>query len=569
MRHISFDESTVMNELVRLANEKGLLKTAATTDLRGTPTQPAPQESKQAPAPQVNTKNEELTFLDALGYLPTAKDIYTGKKLFNPKEDMKSLGATYNSLKTEGLNKFLIKWLHDPATAAIYNKYVSKLVNSVKSYFGKAIGPQHLQDLGITQQMLSKSNADNSNVKNADNKIYDVSDETGEQLVEKAHPGGGTKTNVTNSKTKDNLVETIVEQQKADIEIVKKSPKGTYACLRDLHLKLVSLGHSDLLEDLNSLIPLTATGHDLMSDALVHLANRLDHNGYKKSATAVFDILKKADELTDADKKQMQYNAQLKEFGDKLAQTIALNLASHVGTDWGQKLVSKMQGATAGGYSVINAIKSDMQGPNGARISAAVNAAMSDPTVSQMKTNLDSASSGLVSQEPTQSAGKVEKKTSPAALKMHQKNLEQMASMIGVDPKSKLFWKRLQQLKVWAPGDNQKSSQVLKKLQQVANTIPLEWKPASQKPAAEPMAPTPPAPPPPPTQLVSPESLAPPAMPGPAMTSHKVGPQKSSSSPAEPRLQQNDKVLKEKTDEWKALMQEEHPGLPPRNWKKP
>lgn len=85
----------------------------------------------------------------------------------------------------------------------------------------------------------------NASVKSAakdEGQKYDVTGETGEQLVEKAHPGGGTKTELTHSKTDENLVETIVEQQKRDIDVVNKMPKGTYAALVGLADRLDKLG---------------------------------------------------------------------------------------------------------------------------------------------------------------------------------------------------------------------------------------------------------------------------------------------------------------------------------------
>lgn len=74
------------------------------------------------------------------------------------------------------------------------------------------------------------------------NKLYDITGETGEDLINQAHPGGGTT--IAEAKEEGGKVETIVEQQKKDIEKALKAPTGKYAKLNaEMIKKLVSLAN--------------------------------------------------------------------------------------------------------------------------------------------------------------------------------------------------------------------------------------------------------------------------------------------------------------------------------------
>jgi len=129
--------------------------------------------------------------------------------------------------------------------------------------------------------------------KQADEKLYDVSGETGEQLVDSAHPGGGTRTEIS-SKTDENLVETIVEQQQRDIEVARSVPKGTYATLVKLHNQLAKMGHKDILSPLKDAILRVASTEDIVNGTLVSLSDRLDRLGYEKSSNRVDSIIQNA-----------------------------------------------------------------------------------------------------------------------------------------------------------------------------------------------------------------------------------------------------------------------------------
>lgn len=69
-------------------------------------------------------------------------------------------------------------------------------------------------------------------VASADNRLYGLPGETGEQMVGKAHPGGGTVVELDNNKPKDKdmaKVETIIERQKVMREVAEGKPTGKLA----------------------------------------------------------------------------------------------------------------------------------------------------------------------------------------------------------------------------------------------------------------------------------------------------------------------------------------------------
>lgn len=122
---------------------------------------------------------------------------------------------------------------------------------------------------------------------------YKVTSETGEELVEKAHPGGGTKTELTHSKTDENLVETIVEQQEADKEVAMSVPTGTYAALRSLKEKLEKMGKKSQANKVQKMMDKVATKKDKFFDKLVSIADQLDAAGMSKHADEIDMILQK------------------------------------------------------------------------------------------------------------------------------------------------------------------------------------------------------------------------------------------------------------------------------------
>lgn len=69
-------------------------------------------------------------------------------------------------------------------------------------------------------------------VASKDNQLYGLPGETGEQMVGKAHPGGGTQLDFDNNAPKDKdlaKVETVVERQKVMREVAEGKPTGKLA----------------------------------------------------------------------------------------------------------------------------------------------------------------------------------------------------------------------------------------------------------------------------------------------------------------------------------------------------
>jgi hypothetical protein len=125
-------------------------------------------------------------------------------------------------------------------------------------------------------------------------KVYDVTGESGEDLVDDAHPGN-MHTEISNRKDDDgNLVETIVERQEMDLDVVRKVPKGTYATLVELYNRLHKAGQVEVLSDLANVIKSIATAEDVMEHTLVTLATVLDEKGFSKAADKVDALLKTA-----------------------------------------------------------------------------------------------------------------------------------------------------------------------------------------------------------------------------------------------------------------------------------
>lgn len=154
--------------------------------------------------------------------------------------------------------------------------------------------------------------------------------------------------------------------------------------------------------------------------------------------------------------------------------------------------------------------------------------------------------------QPASQVGGTKKQVSPRVQKAHQQTLSQIGQMIGANPKDKTFWKRLQQLGVWSPGDGQKASMVLRKvqLQSQRGSIPAEW--GAKAPVQQVAPPLPPAPPPPPTG--GPAPLPPPA-PYPGATAPL--PPAPPPPPALPRQPMTYEQQKARTDEQLARKRKE------------
>lgn len=311
MKHIDFNQSTVLNEYARIAVDNGLIKQA--------------QEATEVVEQSESTEPGVVTFEKGTTIaLPEAKRAFDA--FLSDLEKERMLVGLFNSLK---------QWKIPPETDPVkLGKILFKefgwqpmVLQLLKKHFPQSIQP-------------GKQAADkNDGKKIAEQSIYNVSGETGEQLVEKAHPGGGTKTELTHSKTDENLVETIVEQQDADIGVAQSVPKGTYATLVDLYLKLNKMGYGEHLNELRRAINKVATREDYVLYTLNILADKLDNIGYSEAANRIDEILKVAVTTT-------QQNA-LRDVEKQMVDTMVDTMVS-----------SLPGGATAGGQrSVIQSQK--------------------------------------------------------------------------------------------------------------------------------------------------------------------------------------------------------------------
>lgn len=341
MKHISFDESTVMREFARIAGEQGLVKVAQPPQPREMPPAAPPQsrtiegpmttglgpafenDMKKFPAILASVSGGKIdgsALLKELAPFMRAAKGWLGSQDAASKQKMMALGG-----KLTPVLRLLMKQLEmrakkmgamDPNIDTVREALglLSQSASPAEDGLGveaakklpcgcKAGGCVDNEDCDCAKKCPCKKEKkednkkegaeDNMTVKQADGKLYDVSGETGEQLVDKAHPGGGTKTELTHSKTDENLVETIVEQQEADLEVARSVPKGTYAELKTLYTVLSKMGYSEHLGELKALMAATASTEEVLADTLTSLADSLDRLGYTKHADQVDELLKK------------------------------------------------------------------------------------------------------------------------------------------------------------------------------------------------------------------------------------------------------------------------------------
>ncbi|HEC63743.1 MAG TPA: hypothetical protein ENI23_00450 [bacterium] len=395
MKHISFDESSVLIEYAKIAQEKGFIKEAQQ------PGEQPPVAQSLAPAlPALEQPREQFqSDLDPMGDMrayPMLYKAYKGQLVAKDTREVKALlneiqqGALvnlskkikpelYNDLRNKVITFFTKpepmlpedhlerlknlapisqhRWVrqsdnsntnvktadeqvgtirseHDPAIvrtwltnaatqiqmagknketavkeyqrAANYIKVLKadNTVSEIQSFLNdvalkdkRQLGwlPQDVKNVvRMVMGLKTEASKNHETVKQATGeKNYDVTGETGEQLIESAHPGGGTRTELTHSKTEENLIETIVEQQKRDIEVARSIPKGTYAALISLYDVLNKMGHKEYLGGLVKTIKRIATYEDIMINTLLTLADGLDRRGLKNATNHVDKMLEK------------------------------------------------------------------------------------------------------------------------------------------------------------------------------------------------------------------------------------------------------------------------------------
>jgi hypothetical protein len=288
MKHIGFDQSTVLKEFARIAHENGFVKVANTEE----------KNIKVAETPRAAALEKELQTYKALSAFYKSK-MQNKKRSLLAKivSEIQGQKAMMNIAKNLGHNKQIT------AADEIAYKTMARILRGIFKQMGASASwmnfiPPSLvtkQDVKIEEEHKRdvEGSTDLEHVKTADEKLYDVSGETGEDLIDTAHPGGGTKTELTHSKTDENLVETIVEQQEKDKEVATSVPKGTYATLVGLYNDLHKMGHKEKLGRLLNTIKAIATPEDIERHRLYVIANKLDQLGDTAAADKIDKLLKK------------------------------------------------------------------------------------------------------------------------------------------------------------------------------------------------------------------------------------------------------------------------------------
>ena len=258
MKHIDFNQSTVMREYAKIAVKKGFIKKAEDVD---------PAETKK----WINEVADRLKKKSPMGGVERV--FYDMAIKFVIDLDPKNPIA---DIKNYLFGKLI------PGEP----KEIKSLPDKVQKDFIESVEPKAVS-VPITA-------SDKQEVKTAESKLYDISGETGKELVEKAHPGGGTRTELTHSKTDENLVETIVEQQDKDIGVAMSIPKGTYAALMNLYNVLSKKGLEEHLGGLKEAIESVASPNEELNYKLEKLCEKLEQGEFKVAAEKIKDVIKKA-----------------------------------------------------------------------------------------------------------------------------------------------------------------------------------------------------------------------------------------------------------------------------------
>ena len=317
MRNISFDESTVLREYARIAAETQLIKTADNTlgprqELDFGLLDPAADPHPNPVSLPAGTSPQDPKFWSALRKLMSEGEVNNFKQdltgtmpnkaaLFRHSQTLAKQTDHNRKQAYAILYPFIEKAFFDGKTkqqalaefqqqgdagTVSDTQYCIKMFNQLPSPTGTA---NQLFDQQFPQKAddgLTTSAADK-----AVSKVYDVSGETGEDLVDSAHPGN-MKTELSHSKTDEALVETIVEKQEAILNVVHKMPKGTYATLVELYNSLHKQGKTEVLGDLLEVIKAVATPEDIIEHTLMSLANTLDEKGFTKAADKIDEIIR-------------------------------------------------------------------------------------------------------------------------------------------------------------------------------------------------------------------------------------------------------------------------------------
>jgi hypothetical protein len=310
MRHIKLGESTVMQEFERIAAEKGWItentKTAEEHVPLGLVKEPHMTQHWQYPTSSELGKTPSPAAMPAGTLEPTS---YQGSVIQQVQKTLEEAGEDLGPKGPDGIwgwftsrawNAFAKKYPqaglpqtteHQPPANALMRKMLgaTPAPTAGKTQMPSDRPPLHLikephmtqphqyptikelvpkASIAIVDELIALANdldamgetktanaVDRELVlyKEAVDKLYDITGETGEQLIGEAHPGGGPT--MAPAKEEGGKVETIVEEQKKDLKVVQKQPTGKQAAF--------------------------------VAKRLVALANRLDAEGKMEAALLV------------------------------------------------------------------------------------------------------------------------------------------------------------------------------------------------------------------------------------------------------------------------------------------
>jgi len=601
MKHIDFEQSTVMNEFARIASEQGLIKIAQDVPQpRGEITQPTPGQSVSPPEIErlpagygdvpLSPKDKPATGADVVKALSTTR--------FARHPGFKLLSTVLSGGKAPA-NQRTAQQLITAAALAMpelamnhpeqVNSYLDAMKKSLETYLKQSFGnrvdtEQALQFLSTYNKAEDGESADDGHEviaakklpcgckpggcmnndkcecskkcackkskkkEAADSKLYDVSGETGEQLVDKAHPGGGTKTELTHSKTDENLVETIVEQQEADVDVATSVPKGTYAELKGLYNVLSKMGYAEHLDGLRELLTITGSPEEILSDTLVTLADRLDRLGYSKYADQVDSLLKKK-VITAADQSVEQKRKQIMQAiksvnpppGEAYMHGRLYEMVQNTDADSVDQLMTNMLGV--GQYAA----------GSGTQIGTYVDNLLSNQIKNYQQTSSEPSSSMIAGQRPSRKQQRL------------WNSQNRLRTLVGLQPKqTSPFDRQLANVLRTKYPEAWKVVQQKGSLRQVFDAIRQQNIP--QLPPTPQKAP--PAPPPPPAPLSG--QLAPPAMPQarmsvtpgqqPTKPTSQTGGQRQRPMTYQEQSQKTNEMLQRKQRELQEAIRRRHQG---------
>lgn len=309
MRHISFEESSVLTEFARIAQEKGLVKTAAANPLLtemnrlnnywaqlmkntgGDVTKSKAEFNKEL----VRTVNQlKATYKDPKSLAFIQQFEQNAKKIAEPEV------ASVQSAEDDGCCKKCSGGECDGKCECHMGEEYLKRYDATGEELGRYEDTKKLpdgsaeRDYKLEHRNFLKDLSDSRKKASKVDKLYDVSGETGEKLVDTAHPEGSPKVDIKNTKE---VVETITDQQKEDLKVVEKNPTGKYAELTELYVSLKKAGATvKQLQTVKDHIDKVAHLDTVINHVLVVLADELDSMGLSKYADMVDGLIKQAED---------------------------------------------------------------------------------------------------------------------------------------------------------------------------------------------------------------------------------------------------------------------------------